>query len=86
MTTVEKKRNVSKYSNLSEEEKQQKHKEAIHDWYARKTPEEKQELFKKVALCRQGICEICKTNRVYVDLPKHKKSQAHIRNMENQKS
>lgn len=80
MATI-KPKNASKYSNLSDEERKEKYKEKVHDWYAKKTPEEKKLYMEKVAVSKQGICEICKTDRVYVDLPKHKKSQTHIRNM-----
>ena len=76
-------RNVSKYSNLTDEERKKKYKEKVHEWYANKTSEEKKIYIEKVIMNKRGVCEICKTNRVYVDLPKHKKSQAHIRNANN---
>lgn len=76
-------KNASKYSDLTDEEKKEKYKEKVREWYANKTPEEKKAYMEKVAISKRGVCEICKTNRVYVDLPKHKKSQAHIRNVNN---
>lgn len=78
MAIIEKKRNASKYSNLSDEERKQKYKEHSLEWYTKKTPEEKKIIQDK----KKGVCDICKTERVYVNLPEHRRSQAHKRNVE----
>lgn len=77
-STIEKKHNASKYSDLSPEEKAEMHRNYSRDIYNKMTSEEKKQLLDK----RKGICEICKTNRVYVNLPEHKRSQAHKRKLE----
>lgn len=86
METIEKKRNVSKYSKLSDEERLQKYKEkareCAREYYTKKTPEEKKEIIKRVAENKKGMCEICGNGRVYINLPQHKKTKAHLANIE----
>jgi hypothetical protein len=83
MATI-KPKNVSKYSDLTDEERKKKYIELSKEWYHKKTPEEKKKISQRTIELRQGECEICKNNRVYANLQQHKKTQAHIRKAEKQ--
>lgn len=85
MATIEKKHITSKYSGLSEEERKQKYKEKVNEWYAKKTPEEKKERIKQIKEKDKGYCEICNNNRMYSSLTQHRRTQWHINKAEEAK-
>lgn len=78
-------KSVSKYSDLTDEERKKKYIELSKEWYHRKTPEEKKKISQRTIELRQGVCEICGNNRVYANLLQHKKTQGHIRMAEQNK-
>ena len=78
-------RNVSKYYNLSNEERKKKYAEKSLEWYNKKTPEEKKLIAKKSTEMKHGKCDICNNGKLYANLPQHRNSKLHIRNMKGKK-
>lgn len=81
MDTI-KHKNVSKYSHLSDEERKEVYKKLSHDWYQNRSPEEKKKLSQRSFALKHGKCDVCGTDREYANLPQHKQSQTHKRNLE----
>lgn len=75
-------KNMTKYADLTEEERKEKYNELSREWYHRKTPEEKKKINQRAVELQHGVCEICGNNRIYTNLPQHRKSQTHIRKAE----
>lgn len=82
MATIEKKHIASKYSDLSEEEKKQKYKEKVKEWYENKSLEEKKEYMRHIKEIDKGYCEICNNNRLYHNLSQHRRTQWHLKKVE----
>lgn len=82
MASVEKQRKASKYSTMSIEAKKEMYRTRARERYANMPLEEKKIIRKQVAQHKkQGVCDVCKTNRMYTNLQRHEKTKAHMENL-----